>query len=399
MTQEQSLLTFCFDHMSAPEVLGYPNLAQRDLDPDGFDHTWPRTVPCRLFVYFQRHSIPVRQCQVSDAPRGSWYPIAMAWFDFELDYIALIPGSTQEKIRSGDIRILFYYHEGDNPHHIQQRIDWLVNHHRLPRHCYLFVSANSAADIDRFYYFPDHEFFFDYVNRRQPAVTVSDHPRSFQFTALNRSHKWWRASVMSDLHRHGLLQHSLWSYNTEISVGDQETDNPLELDSEPGWRQSVRDFVDRGPYHCDSADADSHNDHRSVNQNLYNQSYFHLVLETHFDADGSRGSFITEKTYKCLKFGQPFVVIAPPGTLAVLRDHGYRVFDSVLDNRYDEISHNTERWFAVRQLISDVAAQDTHDLFKRCLEDIGHNQQHFASGNTALLQKLAGKLAAHPHLV
>jgi hypothetical protein len=404
MMQEQAPqnnpLVFCFDRMSNPGVLGYPNLAPLGVAPDDFDYTWPRTVPCRLFVYFKRHNISVTQCLVSEAPVGSWYPVALAWFDFDCDYFSLIPKETLSCIRDRDLKILFYYHEGDNPAHIKQRLDFLCDKHQLPESCYFFISANSSADrLVQFSYFPDHEFFFHYVNRRQSVPIIEPGNRKFQFTALNRSHKWWRASVMSDLQRTGLLDLSLWSYNTDIDINDMEIDNPLEIDSLPGWRDSVYEFVKNGPYICDSADSDSHNDHRSVNLDLYTRSYFHLVLETHFDADGSGGAFITEKTYKCFKFGQPFVMIGPAGTLAILRKHGYRLFDGIIDNDYDTISNNTQRWIAVKNTIKQIQSRDMHELFKKCLPDITHNQRHFVSGNSNIIQVLINKLAANSHAV
>lgn len=395
------MLTFCFDRMSNPDVLGYPNLAQDGLAPDEFDHTWPRCIPVRLFVYFQRHNIAVRQCHVSIAPPGSWYPIAVGWYDFQCDYIGMIPKSTINRIKAGDIKILFYYHEGDNPENIKFRIEGLLRYHGLPKSCYLFISANSqASNLKQFYFFPDHEFFFHYINRRQATEPINLSPRLYQFTALNRTHKWWRASIMADLWRSNLLCQSLWSYNTTVDAGDQEQDNPLELDVvDIHWRNDVKKFISQGPYFCDTADDISHNDHRFINTGLYKESYCHLILETHFDADGSGGSFITEKTYKCFKYGHPFVMIGPPRTLQVLRDHGYRVFDDVIDNRYDTIINNTQRWVAVKHTIQKLASLDLHQWYLQCFKDIKHNQEHFVKGNKLILDQLVKKLTANPDAI
>jgi len=372
------MLTFCFDDMSSPNVLGYPNLAKKNLGPDDFDNTYPRAIPCRLFVYFKRHGINVSQCFVTDAPRGAWYPIAVGWFDFECDYISLLPQLTFDRVKSGDIKILFYYHEGDNPAHIKSRIDSLVKQHALPENCYFFVSANSSAEhLSRFIFFPDHEFFFHYLNRRQNTESINLGSRPYHFTALNRSHKWWRASVMADLQRSNLLTESLWSYNTTIDTGDQEQDNPLELDIDPTWRKDVKDFISQGPYFCDTLNAGSHNDHRSVTTSLYTQSYCHLIL----------------------KFGQPFIMIGPPGTLKILRDHGYRVFDQVIDNRYDEITNNTQRWLAVKNTIAKLKQLDLHQWYLACYPDIKHNQEHFLNGNGEILHRLVLKLTKHSDIV
>lgn len=394
------MIDFCYDDLGPNPDLGYPNLARADLAPDQFDCTWPRTLPLRLLMYLQQFGLQFRAHLVEHAPVGSWYPVALAWHDFDCDYFSLLSEQTRIRVRSKEIKILFYYHEGDHPGRIKQRFDLLCDTHVLPRDCYLFVSANSSADqYDRFFYFNDHEYFLSYINRRQQAEAASDSKRRYDFTALNRVHKWWRASVMADLADRGLLANSLWSYNTKISEDDRPEDNPIRLDALLDWNRKIANFLSNGPYVCDTADAVKHNDHRDINCDLYTQSYCGLVIETLFDVDQSGGSFLTEKTYKCFKFGQPFVIIGPVGSLEVLRRSGYRVFDHMIDNSYDNIKDNTDRWLAVRESIATVKSQDMYQWYLGCLSDVRHNQWNFETKNHGALDLLIRRLAADFHLV
>jgi hypothetical protein len=394
------LIDFCYDSLGSNIDLGYPNLAEPDLSPDQFDTTWPRVLPLRLLMYLQQFGFKFRAHQVESAPVGAWYPVALAWHDFECDYFALIPDATKHRIRQNHIRLLFYYHEGDHPGRIQQRFNQLCDAHSLPRSCYLFVSANSSADqYDNFWYFNDHEYFLSYINRRQHPVPVSADIRPYEFTALNRIHKWWRAVVMSDLNHRGVLERSLWSYNTQLTEDDRPEDNPIRIDCEPDLARIMHEFLDRGPYVCDDSDAAAHNDHRHINTDLYTQSYCHLVVETLFDVDQSGGSFLTEKTWKCMKFGQPFVIIGPAGSLEVLRRSGYRVFDHAIDNDYDTIEDNTERYLAVRQTIAKIQQQDMHAWYLKCLDDVRHNQWQFATKAQGTLDRLVKHLAENSHTV
>jgi len=197
---------------------------------------------------------------------------------------------------------------------------------------------------------------------------------------------------MADLRQSGVLDRSLWSYNTQCCIDDREEDNPLELDSVSGWRDAVKDFVSQDPYFCDSNDDQLHNDHRRVPINLYQDSYCHLVLETLFDADQSGGAFLTEKTYKAIKFGQPFVIIGTAHSLRTLRQQGYKTFDHVIDNTYDEITDNTQRWLAIRKSILEIRSKDMHQWFLKCLPDIKHNQKLFADAQGVSLNKIQRKL-------
>jgi hypothetical protein len=110
-------------------------------------------------------------------------------------------------------------------------------------------------------------------------------------------------------------------------------------------------------------------------------------METHFDADQSGGTFLTEKTFKPIKHGQMFFVAGPAGSLQVLRDLGYCVFDSVLDNSYDLEPDPTQRWMALTRSIF-FTQPDLPQLFDLCRSDIEHNQQLFQANKAQRLNTL-----------
>jgi hypothetical protein len=378
------MINFCFDSLGEHGI-GYPNLARLNLTPEEFDVTWPYTIPNRLQMYLESAGIKFNVWTVTSSPINSWYPVSLAWHDFGCDYFSLLSDVVKTRLRQKEIKILFYYHEGDNPKRIQQRFNDCCVYNQLPTDCYRFISANSAANsVENFYYFCDHESFLKYINRSQPLTTITDAPRDRVFTALSRAHKWWRATAVSQLLHKGLLEQSLWSYNTNCLVGDQIEDNPIPLSDHE--RTLMHNFLAQGPYYCDSDNADAHNDHRFVVEHLYTHSYCHLVLETLFDADQSGGAFITEKTYKCIKFGQPFVIIGTVGSLECLRAAGYRTFDDAIDNSYDSITDNGLRWQAIKQTIADIRKQNLHEWYLKCLPDLVHNQWVYSKTVPSLIQ-------------
>jgi hypothetical protein len=389
------MITFCFDRI-ANEHYGYPNLAQWSAEPytpewRNFDQQWPYSVPLRLLMYFRYNRIPYQMTTV-DSATHAWYPIAFGWFDFACDYISLIHPTVIERVKQHYIKILFYYHEGDNPRQIKERLDYLCEMHALPDNCYVFISANSAAeDLEQCIYFPDHEFFFRHLNRQQqPENCIT--PKIYDFTALSRTHKWWRASCFADLYYSKMLTNSLWSYNTSVLIDDNVNDNPIELDSIGGWRDRVESFFAAGPYMCDNYNTNQQNDHHIVNEDLYRLSNIHLVFETHFDADQSDGTFLTEKTYKAIKYGQPFVIVGPVGSLKQLRHDGYCTFDDIIDNTYDQIEDNTKRWISVKNTIAQLLEIGTDKIFNQCCAGILHNQKTFLDRQKDPLNTLKSKL-------
>jgi hypothetical protein len=375
----------------------YPALARWSANPytaewRQFVQHWPNTVPAELYEHFNTHDVKYTLSDVNSATAGAYYTVGIGFFNFDVDYFALMSEVVRRQLRREELVVLFYYHEGDNPFRIRDRLDELCQNHLLPPNCYRFVSGNTAADdIANFAYFPDHELLYWHRNQSIPPASVHGRRRLRDFTVLSRTHKWWRATVMTDLHRAGLLENSYWSYRTDITAGDAETDNPIEVDTIE-IRTDITKFLNNSPYSCDTLTHEQHNDHHLIEMNHHTDSYCNIVLETHFDADGSGGAFLTEKTFKAIKHGQPFIIVGCAGSLAALRNLGYRTFDHAIDNSYDTIQNNTERWIAVRSAIAQLKSQDLHTWFESCRSDTEHNQQLFCSTKADRLNTLLERL-------
>jgi site-specific recombinase len=82
------------------------------------------------------------------------------------------------------------------------------------------------------------------------------------------------------------------------------------------------------------------------------------------------------------------VLVAPAGSLKLLRDMGYRTFENVIDSSYDSITNNTLRWAAVYDLIKQLKNQNLQKIFDQCRSDIEHNQKVFSSCGTQRLKAL-----------
>lgn len=388
------------------EYLGrpWPNLAPKQETDQGYYHfgnSYPWIVPIRLLYHCQEHEYAHQIAYIGDhIPAGSYYPVGIGWFSFDLDYFALMSDQVQDMLRNRIMQVLFYYHEGDNPFHEKTRLNQLCELHNLPVDCYRFVSSNSEADsIPGFVHFNDHELWYwrNSVHRygqAQPGCVYHEQPRTRQLTSLSRVHKWWRATIQSELHRRGWLAHSYWSYNT-VNIGDQRRDNPIEAFKFPGLESYMDQFLAGAPYTCDQLSEQEHNSHWQYVAEHFENSYCNIVMETLYDADQSSGTFITEKTFKPIRHAQPFVIFGTAGTLSILRDLGYRTFDHAIDNSYDLETDNTQRFVKTLQAIEQILSQDLHSWYIKCRADIEHNQALFVAHKhdrlLALQQKLESK--------
>lgn len=386
------VLTLIADQIVKGKI--YPAFAQHQGRPytqswREFGLHWPYTIPLRLQEYCDYHAVQLNIVGLSDSwPANAFYPVGLGFFDFSIDYFELLPERVMTELWWSHIRVLFYYHEGDSPSRIKARLDALVEKHQLPKKCYTFVSANTAAKtIPGFVYFNDFELWYWQRNHNISALEIHHQPRSRDFTALVRLHKPWRAMAMADLHRKDLLNNSYWSYCETVTTPTDLNDSPIEIDSIKDLRKDTEYFLSCTPYVSDELSNNDRNNHSIIEPKYHIDSYCNIVFETHFDADQSQGTFLTEKTFKPIKHGQLFFIAGPAGSLQVLREQGYRVFDGILDTSYDYDPNNTNRWIKLCNAVTK-AKQDLPRLFERARADIEHNQRLFLELKTARLNIL-----------
>ena len=154
----------------------YPALARWQAQPytaewREFVQHWPNTVPAELYEHFNTHGIEYKLSDLSNLTSGAYYTVGLGFFNFDVDYFALMTEVVRRQLRREELVVLFYYHEGDNPFRIRDRLDELCQNHLLPPNCYRFVSGNTAAkDIPGFAYFPDHELLYWHRNQAIPPT-------------------------------------------------------------------------------------------------------------------------------------------------------------------------------------------------------------------------------------
>lgn len=347
----------------------------------------------KLFYYLKENNIDVEVYHTPNAPKGSWYPITIKWFDFNKDYFADI----NPLVFKHSYKIVFSYNEADNPKDINQRLTKLAkqyNHDDIA-----FISGNSSADQYKYtYYWPEVEYMF----RRSIDFTTVPKThfkrRSKHFTALVRIDKLWRKVFMSNLWAKGLHNRGYFSYCQE-QLGQQDDYNGLPLYNEWLAEQQPRvdDFIQAGPFFVDSLTSDERNNYAVTPIELYEDSYFNIVLETNIDVDSSGGQCITEKTFKPILHCQPFICVAEHNHLKHLRDLGYQTFDNIIDESYDSIENSQERFERVMQLSEELANKsldELHEMYIKVKDRLLHNRQLLESDLSYRLKKLTTDLNA-----
>ena len=105
-----------------------------------------------------------------------------------------------------------------------------------------------------------------------------------------------------------------------------------------------------------------------------NATAISVVLETVVDDK----IHLTEKVLRPIACGHPFVLVAGPGSLAYLRSYGFRTFDSVFDESYDQQTDTVKRLEMVVQLMKKIQHLTDSD-WKEINAIAAYNKQHFFS--------------------
>lgn len=105
----------------------------------------------------------------------------------------------------------------------------------------------------------------------------------------------------------------------------------------------------------------------------YRDTYFSLVTETVLEYPWS---FFTEKIAKPLAIGHPWIAATNRGFYRDLRDLGFRTFDHVIDESFDEIDHDQSRMERIVEVIQDLENQSMVEFLSACEDVCKYNQQH-----------------------
>jgi hypothetical protein len=351
----------------------------------------------RIIYYLKDCGIQQQVVRTTDAPADAWYPMVLGYFDFSLDYLAAMSDTARQKLKNKQIKLVFTYHEGDHPGRIRQRIDQLCMEHGIESDLVWLISGNSTADqYHNSIYWPELEFMYWRTVDQANSSAYHLRPRSRAFTGLCRIDKLWRKVFMSELWKNNLHQHGYFSY-TQYLLGSEDDYHGCALrNSYLASKQSqVDEFIAAGPFFVDQLDSDTHNNYAANMTELYQDSYFNIVLETMIDIDGSDGQFVTEKTFKPIFNNQFFVAVSSAGHLAHLRDLGYKTFGSAIDEHYDTITHNQERFESVLELtklLCSKSLDDLHVLYQQLQSEIQHNHQVFCAGMSHRLQSVVDRI-------
>ena len=175
----------------------------------------------------------------------------------------------------------------------------------------------------------------------------------YLFTYYSRRPRTHRIYVAADLIRNELFHLGRISFNPLEHYNHHEL---VELD--PTIIPYVDKLYDMSPIFID---RDNSGDDITlyVPMEDYSSTFIHLVGETLYSKDTL---FVSEKTWKPISIGVPFITISSPGSLEWLKTQGFKTFDRWFDESYDLELDPYIRFSKITQLIKDFSKKSIEEL-------------------------------------
>jgi hypothetical protein len=176
-----------------------------------------------------------------------------------------------------------------------------------------------------------------------------------------------------ELLKNNLLNRGIFTY-----LGRDKKDSVLHIRN-IGYRNLIEyaEILDQiSPIEYD-IDLININPAMNVNHKHYSQTFLSVVLETQHNADVL---FFSEKIWKPISVGQPFMIIAGVGYLKELRRRGYCTFGKWFDESYDNKLNLKDRIDCViseLNRLSLLSADELSSMRKEMEEILSHNMKLF----------------------
>ena len=215
---------------------------------------------------------------------------------------------------------------------------------------------------------------FEIAKEHCDNIIQKDTDLPYKFLNLNRVCKPHRSIIAQEM----CLKYndkSLWSYTTtDINSVTEHL----------GWFGSKKKFIKSLPKIIDVDQAVNDN---SVNFEMQKQAYINIVTESLFDRDHT--VFYSEKTFKPIASGQPFILVATANSLPKLRELGYQTYNGLINEHYDTIENPKARIKEVIKEInrlSNMTQNEFNNLMSECYKiskyNIGVMQKRVSENRT-----------------
>ena len=221
--------------------------------------------------------------------------------------------------------------------------------------------------------------------------------KPYKFLFLNGRTRPHRKYMIESMRDAGLLEHALWTnldttpvyhhtYSTYLFERPSEirllpTKYEVEQFQSGQKDQYQQAFVKHELFDNKWGDV-------YIRAEPYIDTYFSLVSETVFDYPYSLRS---EKIYKPISIGHPFVAVANRGFYQDLHHAGFQTFGHLIDESFDTIDNNQDRLDRIAQVVQNLCESNLEEFLVASRAITKYNQQHLAAEGARIFSEFPSR--------
>lgn len=193
--------------------------------------------------------------------------------------------------------------------------------------------------------------------------------KPFKFLFLNGRSRSHRRTLISRWLASGFINNCLWSNLDGAGLPVKLLPRAYEVDRYQSTMQQTSNsgYVKSELFNNEWGEI-------YLNAQPYIDTYFSLVTETVHDYPHS---FRTEKIWKPIVMGHPWLPVANKGFLRDMQALGFRTFGHLVDETFDLIDDNDQRLQRVAEIVEDLCKSDLASFLSAAQETCKYNQQHY----------------------
>lgn len=218
-------------------------------------------------------------------------------------------------------------------------------------------------------------------------------PRPKKYLCMNRRPHPHRTALLVGLTYMNLLSHGAVSFPNKSEWGDPRAEGRQYWEDEKLYWGAANALMELPPLRIDQPDITAqYMDY--TDSNLFADTYFSLITETLYT---NYSIFPTEKTYRAISQWHPFIIVGNLHFLRHLRSMGYKTFNPIFDEAYDEEPDEQVR---MKKILGEVerlchkTPEELQEMYELLLPILEHNANHLLSDRPWGILKTAQQLEA-----
>lgn len=214
------------------------------------------------------------------------------------------------------------------------------------------------------------------------TLQIKKYPKKFM--SLNRRWRACRLALVSHLHAKNLLDQGFVSLQTfEGKTWDNSWDYMIQLQDDETrklFEEHKNEIVNLPDLVLDHTNPDDMNPVTHSLDECYLNSYFSIVGGTSFyEKETPNIAGLCEKTFKAIQKKHPFILMQPVKNLPLLHDMGYKTFDGLIDESYDnEADDNKRMTMIVNEIerLCNLSDKELETFLTEARKIVDHNFAH-----------------------